>query len=71
LTQRCRRKFWRQAPLASEARWEICGVVDLVFLVGSGKEASLSVGALLGELLSGDLEGYGEESSGDGHHPMG
>jgi len=26
--------------------------------------ASLSVGALLGELLSGDLEGYGEKGSG-------
>jgi len=38
---------------------------------GSRKGASLSVGALLGELLSGDLEGHGEEGSGDGHHPMG
>ena len=34
-------------------------------------EASLSVGALLGELLSGDSEGYGEEGSGEGHHSMG
>ena len=32
---------------------------------------SLSLGALFGELLSGDSEGYGEEGSGDGHHPMG
>jgi len=40
-------------------------------LEGSTKEASLSVGALLGELLSGDLEGYGEEGSGDGHNPRG
>jgi len=40
-------------------------------LEGSRKGASLSVGALLGELLSGDLEGYGEEGSSDAHHPMG
>jgi len=40
-------------------------------LEGSGKGASLSVGVLLGELLSGDLEGYGKEGSGNGHHPMG
>ena len=39
-------------------------------LEGSAKGASLSVGALLGELLSGDSEGYGEEGSGDGHHSM-
>jgi len=25
----------------------------------------------LGELLSGDSGGYGEEGSGDGHHPVG
>ena len=37
----------------------------------SGKGASLSVEALLGGLLSGDLEGHGKEGSGDGHHPMG
>jgi len=30
-------------------------------LEGSAKGASLSVGALLGELLSGDSEGHGEE----------
>ena len=29
------------------------------------------MGALLGGLLSGDPEGYGEEGSGDGHHSMG
>jgi len=29
------------------------------------------VGALLRGLLSGDPEGYGEEVSGDGYHPMG
>jgi len=40
-------------------------------LEGSGKGASLSVGALSGELLSGDSEGYGEKSSGDGHHSTG
>ena len=40
-------------------------------LEGSGKGASLSVGALLGGLLSGDPEGYGEEGSGDRHYPMG
>jgi len=40
-------------------------------LEGSVKGTSLSVGDLLGWLLSGDLEGYGEEGSGDGHHPMG
>ena len=40
-------------------------------LESSGMGASLSVGALLGELLSGDLEGYGEEGSGEGHHRMG
>jgi len=39
-------------------------------LEGSRKGASLSVGALLGELLSRDPEGYGEKGSGDGHHPM-
>jgi len=40
-------------------------------LEGSGKGASLLAGALLGKLLSGDPEGYGEEGSGDGHHPVG
>jgi len=40
-------------------------------LEGSRKGASLFVGALLGELLSGDPEGYGEEGSGNGHYPMG
>jgi hypothetical protein len=40
-------------------------------LEGSGKGASIFAGALLGKLLSGDPEGYGEEGSGDGHHPMG
>jgi len=40
-------------------------------LEGSRKGASLSVGALLGDLLSGDSEGYAEEDSGDGYHPMG
>ena len=40
-------------------------------LEGSGKAASLSVGALLGGLLSGDPDRYGEEGSGDRHHPMG
>jgi len=40
-------------------------------LEGSGKGASLFAGALLGGLLSGDPEGYGEEGSGEGHHPMG
>jgi len=40
-------------------------------LEGSGKGASRSVEALLGELLSGDLEGYEEEGLGDGHHHMG
>jgi hypothetical protein len=29
------------------------------------------VGPLLRCLRSGDSEGYGEEGSGDGHHPMG
>ena len=29
------------------------------------------MGALLGRFLSGDVEGYGEEGSGDGHYPMG
>jgi len=38
-------------------------------LEGSGKGASFFVGALLGGLLSGDLEGYGEEGSGDEHVP--
>jgi len=40
-------------------------------LEGSGRGASLSVGTLLGEFLSGDSGAYGEEGSGDGHHPMG
>jgi len=40
-------------------------------LVGYGKGASISVGALLRGLLSGDPDGYGEEGSGDGYHPMG
>jgi len=39
-------------------------------LEGIGKGASLFAGALLGGLLSGDPEGYGEEGSGDGHNPM-
>jgi len=38
---------------------------------GSRKGASLSVAAQLGEFLSGDSEGHGEEGSGVGHHPMG
>jgi hypothetical protein len=38
---------------------------------GSRKGASLFAGALLGGLHSGDEEGYWEEGSGDGHHPMG
>ena len=37
---------------------------------GSGKGASPSVPAGLGELLSGNLEGHGEEGSGGGHHRM-
>jgi len=37
------------------------------YLEGSGKGASFSVGALSGGLLSGDLEGYGEDGSGDRH----
>ena len=41
------------------------------YLEGSRKRASLFAGALLGGLLPGDPEGYGEEGSGDGHHPMG
>jgi len=40
-------------------------------LEGFGKGASVFAGALLGRLLSRDPEGYGEEGSGDGHHPMG
>jgi len=40
-------------------------------LEGSAKGASPFAGTLLGGLLSGDLEEYGEESSGDGHHPVG
>jgi hypothetical protein len=39
--------------------------------VGSGTVPSLFAGALLGGLLSGNLEGHGEEGSGDGHHPRG
>ena len=38
---------------------------------GYVKRASLFAGALLGELLSGEPEGHGEEGSGEGHHPMG
>jgi len=59
-----RRKFWRRASLASRARWGTCGVVDRVFLEGSRWGASLSVGALLGEPLSGDLEGCGRRARG-------
>jgi len=36
-------------------------------LEGSRKGASFFAGALLGGLLSGDPEGYGEEGSGDRH----
>jgi hypothetical protein len=37
------------------------------YLEGSGKGASFFVGAVLEGLLSGDLEGYGEDGSGDEH----
>jgi len=41
-------------------------------LEGSGRGASFSAGALLGDRegasFSEDLEGYGEDGSGDGHH---
>ena len=40
------------------------------YLEGSGKGTSLFAGALLGGLLSGDPEGYGEEGSGDRHYPI-
>jgi hypothetical protein len=36
-------------------------------LEGSGKRASFFAGTLLGGLLLRDLEGYGEEGSGDRH----
>jgi len=70
LRERCK-KFWRQVSLALGARWGICGVVDRVFLEGSRWGASLSMGALLRELLSGDLEGYGRRARGNRHHLMG
>jgi len=63
LRERCR-KFYRRASLASGAHWGTCGVVDRVFLEGSRREASLSVGALLGKLLSGELEGCGRRAQG-------
>jgi len=63
LKERCR-KFWRRVSLASGAHWGTCGVVDRVFLEGSRWGASLSVGTLLGELLSGDLEGCGRRALG-------
>ena len=28
LRERCRKKFWRRAPLTSGARWGVCGVGD-------------------------------------------
>jgi len=53
LRERCRRKFRRRAPLALGACRGTCGVVHRVFLEGSRRGASLSVGALLGEFLLG------------------
>ena len=37
---------------------------------GSGKGASLFAGALLGGLFSVEVEGHGEQGSGDGHHSL-
>jgi len=55
LRETCR-NFWRQASLASGVRWVTWGFVDSLFLEGSRLGASRSVGALLRELLPGDLD---------------
>ena len=63
LRERRRRKFWRRAPLAAGARWGTCGVRWLSILRDSWRAPEgehLSLWELLGELLSGDSEGYGK-----------
>jgi hypothetical protein len=56
------------------AHWGTWGVhwPGILEIVGGLRKGSLSLcGNSVRKLVSGDLEGYGEEGSGDGHHPMG